>query len=46
MDYTDYLLIKFLVIVCLAAVYGAWRGLNGKPLGQEQTDKEAAQKQD
>lgn len=32
MDYTDYMLIKAGIIVCMAMAYGFWRGLNGKDL--------------
>ena len=30
MEFTDYLLIKFAVLVALAFVYGILQGLNGK----------------
>lgn len=29
-DYTDFMWIKFVVIVIAAFVYGIWRGLNGR----------------
>lgn len=38
MDYTDYLLIKFGVLVLLAAIWGFWRGFTGQPLELEQSD--------
>jgi hypothetical protein len=43
MDYTDYLWIKFTVLVGLAAVYGFWRGINGKSLERELPDKSKAE---
>jgi bacteriorhodopsin len=32
MDYSDWLWIKFCVIVGAAFVYGIWRGFTGRPL--------------
>lgn len=45
MDYTDWLIIKFVVLVAAAGVWGFWRGVNGLPLGlgesTEPEDQEA-----
>lgn len=30
MEFTDYMWIKFFVLVGLAFLYGIWQGLNGK----------------
>lgn len=32
MDYTDWLVIKFSVLVLLAVIWGLWRGFTGQPL--------------
>jgi len=34
-DYSDWVWIKFWLIVAAAFVYGFWRGLTGRPLEQE-----------
>lgn len=39
MEFTDYLWIKFWVLVGLAGVYGFWRGISGQPLEREPHDK-------
>ena len=44
MDYTDWLIIKFCLLVFAASVYGFMRGINGLPLEREQSDTEVAQK--
>jgi hypothetical protein len=39
MDYSDYLWIKFGLVVFAAFIWGIYCGLTGRPLGREQTDK-------
>ena len=47
MDYIDYLWIKFFVLVFAAfAINLVYSALTGKTLGQAQTDKEAAPRED
>lgn len=40
--FTDYLWLKFGVLVFLAAIWGFWRGFTGQPLELEQHDSTAA----
>lgn len=40
MDYTDWMWIKFGVLVLLAGIWGFWRGITGQPLELEQSDTE------
>ena len=40
MDYVDDLIVKLLILVALAFVYGLWRGINGQPLSREQSEQE------
>jgi hypothetical protein len=46
MEFTDYMIWKFIVLVICAAVYGFWRGLNGKGLGPDQPGKPPAEDRD
>lgn len=47
MDYTDWLLFKFLALVCAAVVINFFYSLfTGKILGQEQSDKATAEHED
>lgn len=34
MNFTDYLLLKLIVLVLVVAVFGFWAGLKGKTIGQ------------
>lgn len=38
MEYTDWLWIKFGVLVVLAGIWGFWRGITGQPLELESND--------
>lgn len=38
MDYSDWLWIKFFLIVTAAFVYGFWRSFTGRPLEREEAD--------
>jgi hypothetical protein len=38
MEYIDFVLWKALALVVAAFIYGLWRGLTGRPLGQARSD--------
>lgn len=42
MDYIDYVIIKFCVLVALAFAWGVWRGVKGLPLQPGLRDTAAA----
>lgn len=39
MDYTDYLIVKFIVLVVAAFAWGVYCGITGRPLGPGPSDK-------
>jgi hypothetical protein len=44
-EFTDYLWLKFFVLVGLAAIYGFWQGFTGKSKPPAQQDKAAAERE-
>ncbi len=46
MEFTDYMIIKFVVVCVGAFVYGLVRGLSGLPLSRGQSGTSTAQRQE